>query len=166
MKNLVIAAVMLCCTIFTAHAQSVKIGYINSLEVVSYMPEAKSADSTLMKLASQLDAQYKTYISEAQAIYAKMQDTSQSEIVLEALSEDLLRAQERIQDFESSSQEKINKKKAELYQPILDKATKAIQDVAKENGYSHVFDSSTGAIVYAPDGDNLINLVKKKLNIN
>lgn len=165
MKKIGILAVIIGCMYFTSNAQSVKIGYINSLELLSIMPDAKKADSLIMVLASQLDAQYKGYVNEAQTIYAKLQDTTLSEVKAEALKEDFLLAQKRIQEYEGTSQEKINQKKAELYQPILDKATQAVKDVAKENNYTYVLDSSTGAVIHAPDGDNIFNLVKKKLGI-
>lgn len=165
MKKIGILAVIIGCMYITSTAQSVKIGYINSLELLSIMPDAKKADSLIMVLASQLDAQYKGYVNEAQTIYAKLQDTTLSEVKAEALKEDFLLAQKRIQEYEGTSQEKINQKKAELYQPILDKATQAVKDVAKENNYTYVLDSSTGAVIHAPDGDNIFNLVKKKLGI-
>ena len=70
-----------------------------------------------------------------------------------------------IQDFQQTAQEKIAAKKEELYNPILKKAEVAIKDVAKENAYSYVFDTSVGAFLYAQDSDNMMDLVKKKLNI-
>jgi outer membrane protein len=165
MKKTVILAVIVMFACSSLFSQSIKIGYINSLELVSIMPESKKADSLIMLLASQLDAQYKGYVSEAQNLYAKLQDTTLSEVRVDAIKQDFLYAQKRIQEYEETSSEKINQKKADLYQPILDKATQAVKEVAKENGYTHVIDSSTGAIVYAPEGDNILNLVKKKLGI-
>ncbi|MFN0274612.1 MAG: OmpH family outer membrane protein [Chitinophagales bacterium] len=165
MKRFILAAAIVCCTSISVFTQSIKIGYINSLELVSKMPEAKVADSTIMVLASQLDAQYKGYITEAQLLYSKLQDSTLTEVALEALQQDFLRAQQRIQEYEETSQEKINQKKADMYQTILEKATTAVKEVAKENGYTHVFDSSTGAIVHAPDGDDILSLVLKKLGI-
>ncbi|MBC7774905.1 MAG: OmpH family outer membrane protein, partial [Phycisphaerae bacterium] len=37
--------------------------------------------------------------------------------------------------------------------------------VAKENGYAMVFDTSTGAMLFASDSDDLTELVKKKLGL-
>ncbi|MBC8046997.1 MAG: OmpH family outer membrane protein [Fimbriimonadaceae bacterium] len=165
MKKITLLIITICLSSLL-FSQTVKIGYINSLELVSLMPETKAADDQLMVLAQQLDAQYKEYIIEYQKQATILQnDTTLSQIAYEAKVQDLQSLEKRIQDYEKSSQDKVNQKKTELYQPVLDKATQAVKDVAKENGYTHVLDSSTGAIVYAPDGDNILELVKKKLNI-
>ena len=71
----------------------------------------------------------------------------------------------RIREYQQSAQEKIGKKKEELYKPILEKADKAIKEVAKEKGYDYVFDASGGALLYAKEGDNLLPMVKAKLGI-
>ena len=61
----------------------------------------------------------------------------------------------RIQDFQQTAQESIQKKKEELYGPILKKAEAAIKDIAKEKGYSYIFDTSLGTVLYAQDSDNI-----------
>lgn len=156
--------IFLLCTM-NVFSQNIKIGYINSLELVSIMPETKAADSAVLKLAQELDAVYKEYIKEYQTKYVKLNDASISEEMKGTISQDLQYLETRIKDYEQTSQDKVNNKRAELYQPILEKATKAVQATAKENGYTHVLDSSNGVIIYAPEGDNILALVKKKLNI-
>jgi outer membrane protein len=60
----------------------------------------------------------------------------------------------------------VRKKEQELLKPIIEKAKKAISDVAKESGYAYVLDSSPGSpLLVKPEGDNIMNLVKKKLGI-
>ena len=73
--------------------------------------------------------------------------------------------QDKINQFQSDSQDKFASKKQELYAPILKKADDAVKAVAKENGYSYVFDTSAGAVLYAWDSDDLMALVKKKLGL-
>ncbi|MBO4739992.1 MAG: OmpH family outer membrane protein, partial [Bacteroidales bacterium] len=57
------------------------------------------------------------------------------------------------------------KKQMELLQPIKDRVEKAIAEVAKENGYSYVFDSGLGVLLYQDESDNIFELVKKKIGI-
>ena len=45
------------------------------------------------------------------------------------------------------------------------KVKDAVDSVAKENGYTYIFDSGTGVMLYMPEGDDVSNLVKKKLGI-
>jgi outer membrane protein len=53
----------------------------------------------------------------------------------------------------------------DLINPIIEKAKKAIEQVAKENGYTYIFDTSVGAVLYWEESDNVLSLVKKKLNL-
>jgi outer membrane protein len=59
----------------------------------------------------------------------------------------------------------MRKKEADLLKPIIEKAKTAIAQVAKESGYSYIFDSSIAAFLYKPETDNVIASVKKKLGI-
>jgi outer membrane protein len=49
--------------------------------------------------------------------------------------------------------------------PITEKADVAIQAVAKEKGYSYIFDANAGGIIYALPTDNILQDVKNKLGI-
>lgn len=52
----------------------------------------------------------------------------------------------------------------QLVQPLIDKAKKAIEEVAKENGFTYIIDTSSGALLYS-GGEDILPLVKKKLNL-
>ena len=51
-----------------------------------------------------------------------------------------------------------------MLQPLIDKIGKAIEDVAKENGYAYIIDASTGVLLYR-GGDDVTDLIKTKLGI-
>lgn len=168
MKSRVITTVaMLLLCVGLTQAQT-KIGYVNSLELLGQMPEIKKADSVLQSLANDLQKQYSLYVMEYQQ---KLDDYNKNvatwtDVKREATEQDLVGLQQRIGDFEKSSQDKVDKKKQELYEPVLKKANDAIQEVGKENKFSYILDSSVGALVYV--GDDLIDitpLVKTKLNL-
>jgi outer membrane protein len=53
--------------------------------------------------------------------------------------------------------------KERVTNPIREKLVKAIQDVAKENGYSHV--AYKDQMIVFPAADDITALVKKKLGI-
>ncbi len=151
-----------------ANAQTaMKFGHINSTLLVSMMPEAKSADSALEKINKDVEAQLKTMYGEYQAKMEDYQKTqgALSELVKQAKQKELTDLEQRIRDFQQTAQEDFQKKKEAFYTPIFKKASDAIHDMAKENGFSYIFDSSLGVLLYAPDGDDVLDLVKKKLNI-
>jgi len=75
--------------------------------------------------------------------------------------------QKRIQTFTAESQSDYQKRQQELFQPVLQKAQKAIQEVGKENGLLYILDSAQGLLLYLPEDEsfNILPLVKKKLGI-
>ena len=49
--------------------------------------------------------------------------------------------------------------------PIIDKARKAIDEVAVSKNYTYVFDSSVGVLLYAKDTEDVMADVKAKLGL-
>ncbi len=78
---------------------------------------------------------------------------------------ELQKQQEYIQKFEQDAQQLVSAKREELLKPILLKVDEAIKAVATENGYAMIFDTSTGAMLFANDTDDVTALVKKKLGL-
>ena len=60
-------------------------------------------------------------------------------------------------------QQKLQEKQQELLIPIRNKALETIKVVAKENGYGYILDQNS--VIVGPPGDDVLALVKKKLNI-
>lgn len=151
----------------TAGTGSPKFGYISSQELLSIMPDVIKADTQLKVYAKtytdQLESMGREFEKKAED-YQK-NGATMTEAVREVKEKELADLRTRFQTTEQSANDKVAKKKEELYKPILEKADKAIKDVAKEKGYDYVFDASGGALLYAKDSDNLLPLVKAKLNI-
>jgi outer membrane protein len=74
--------------------------------------------------------------------------------------------EERIRNFQTTAQESLQKKQSELLEPMMTKAKKSVEEVAKENGYKYVIDSSQGMLLYADASDDIMALVKKKMGLN
>lgn len=148
-------------------AQAQKFGHIDSGALLELMPEVKSADSILTKYQKSLEDSYNNMITEYQTKLADFQkkEKTMQEFEKELKQQELLDLQNRISNFQDSAQDKLQAKKQEVYAPILKKAEDAVKAVAKENGYAYVFDTSVGAVIYAQDSDNIMPLVKKKLNL-
>lgn len=151
---------------FLAHAQ-IKLGHINSTQLLSLMPETKVADSSLQKFGSSLEGQLKSMNAEYdnKVNDYKKDEASMAEPIRQARIKEITDLENRIQDFQQSAQQSIQKKKEELYSPIIKKADEAIKAVAKDKGYTYVFDSSVGVLLYASDSDDLLSLVKIKLGL-
>ena len=164
-KRLTLVGILLF-SVTTIFAQTgLKFGHINSTMLLSLMPETKAADSTLERFGKSLENQLKTMTAEYQSKLQDYKDKagSMAEPVKESKEKELTDLGQRIQDFQESAQSSIEKKKEEIYSPIIKKAQDAIHDIAKDKGYSYVFDTSVGALLYAQDSDDLMALVKQKL---
>lgn len=165
MKKLLVGLALILSSSFSFAQQ--KIGYINSEELILSMPEAKKADGEISAYAKtfqdqltamqkELETKYKTYQTAGKTMSEAMKDVKEKEM------SDL---QARIQSTQQSAEEKIAAKRQDALKPITEKADKAIQDVAKEKGYTYILDSSTGSLIYATQADNIIQDVKNKLGI-
>lgn len=149
-----------------AEAQQTKIAYINSQTLLESMPEAKAANDKLIAYAREFDSLYQAYVVEYQKLVNDIQgNPGLSEVAREAKIQDAMMLEQRIQAYESETQQKLDAKKAELFDPIIKNATETVKTVAKENGYSYVIDNSLSILIMAPEGDDILPLVKKKMNI-
>lgn len=151
----------------SASAQE-RFGHINSLELLSFMPELKAADAKLEAYAKQLEDQNTTMMQEYQGKVDEYQkkEAMMMDAVKEVKQKEILDLEKRIMNFQETAQTKLSSKKEELYTPLLEKADKAIKEIAKEKGYTYIFDTSAGAILYAEESDNIMSLVKAKMGLN
>lgn len=171
MKNKRLLIALIVASLFGMNSiaqKSPKLGHINSQELLAAMPETDSAQMKIQKIAKEYEKQlelmqvefnnkYQTYLNEVDTYTKLIRQTKETEL------QDL---QERIQQFQLTAEEEIQNQRGLLFQPIIEKAQKAVQDVAKENGFSYVFDTGTGAVVYfAEDTEDLMAKVKVKLGI-
>ena len=149
-------------------AQNLKFGHINSQELLSLMPERDSAQLILENYAQQLEDQLEVmqveYNNKVQQYLAEQENYTN--LIKQTKEQELTDMQERIQNFQATAQQDIQQKEAELIQLIIDKAEKAIQDVAKEQGFTYIFDLARGTILYFSEASqDILPLVKAKLKI-
>lgn len=168
MKNifkLAVVGVAILVSSYTANAQ--KIAHVNLDSLISIMPESKTAQQAVQDYAKQLEQQVTAMQTELQTKYQDYQTNSanMAEVVKASKEKELNDLNQRITDFQQQAQTDYQKKSAELSKPVYEKAKKAIDAVAKENGYKYVLDTSTGLVIYNEPADDIIALVIKKLGI-
>lgn len=162
-----LAAMMLFVSTAMVAQTKMKFGHLDSQELLEAMPEKKAADKTLEDFAMQLEKQLEAMSMEWEK---KVQDyranqAMMSDIIAQTKAEEIQNLEQRIQAFQQNAQQSLAKKEGEVYQPILDKAKAAIEKVSEEKGYTYVFDTSAGSLLYQPESDNIIELVKTELGI-
>lgn len=158
----------------TSNAQDggLKIGYTNAEYILSNMPEAKEIEAELKDYETQLTAQLESKSRDFETKLAEYQRTAENMIpeVRADKERELQGLQQSIQKFQQDAQTSLGRKQGELLQPAFDKIQKAIDEVAKANGYTHVFNSGQpevglNILLYARDEDNISDLVLKQLGI-
>ena len=144
-----------------------KLGHINSTELMELMPGRDSAQKVLQDYAKSLDEQLTLMNNEFQTKYQDYMTNEATflEPIKQMKQKELLDLQTRIDDFKTQAQDLLSKKESELVQPLIDKAKKAIDEVAVEKGYNYIFDTGTGALIYYQDSDDIMPFVKVKLGI-
>ena len=163
MKKLLFVAGM-ALSIFTAGAQG-KMGYINTDELISTMPEAAKAQAELQEFQAGLGQQYQDLSAELNAKDSSFVKDSVklSASMKEIKRKELIELYQKVQGYQQTSQEEYQAKANEKIAPIREKALNAISTVAKENGYAYIFNEDN--LLVKPLGDNILQLVKNKLGI-
>lgn len=154
-----------------ANAQ-MKIGYTNIDYILTNLPDAKTIQEKLSTEKAQYDKLLQDKSAEFQKVYEDYQKNAatMSPVIRADKEKFLQNKQGEIQEFQQNSEYALQRKQQELLAPVLDKIQTAINDVAKENGYTYVFNSDAGPsttpiVLVAPDQDNISNLVFKKLGV-
>jgi outer membrane protein len=162
----IFSVVILLCGL-TVAAQAQKFGYLNSASILQEMPQVKQADSQLEALQKQLQKKGQGMVEELQKSYADAQKKIESGELSPKQQEEegkkLEAKQAEIQKFEQEMQKQVQDKRNELMTPILTTINKAIQEVAKENGYTFVFDE--GVLLYKDPAGDVTSLVRAKLGM-
>ena len=170
MKHLLKTAILLVVICFSTQVMSqakLRFGHIDSNELLKIMPGKDSAQTKLQTFAKTLENQLKIMNAEFETKYQEYltNEKTWTELIKTDKQKELQGLQERIQNFQTQAQESLKEKENELLQPIIDKAKKAIEEVAKENAFTYIFDSGVGVLLYDKGGEDILPLVKKKLNI-
>lgn len=162
-----ITGLLIICCLVGLSAQAQKFGYLNSASILADMADVKQADSQLEALQKQLQKRGQTMVEELQKAYADAQQKiERGELSPKQQEEEgkkLEAKQAEIQKLEQEMQQQVQTKRNELMTPILDKVNKAIQEVAKENGFQFVFDE--GVLLYKEASQDVTALVRTKLGM-
>jgi outer membrane protein len=167
MKNILKLFVVALFVAFSVQTQAQdKIGHINFDELVAQMPGQDSINKALENFVAGLESQVQAMQTELEAKYADYQSNqaTMSEIIRQTKEKEIMDLQQRMEAFNQQAQYEIQNKQFELSQPLLNKAQKAIEDVAKENGFTYIINGNVQILLYA-NGTDIMPLVKTKLGL-
>ena len=163
LKTLLLIAVFTLGVAGVANAQ--KVGHINFEKLVAEMPQTKALKVTMEKLSKtyqdeivgmqkKIEATQKKYVAESKTQTQTTNDTRAKEL------------QGEVQKLEQAKQfayQDMQKRQNDGLNPIIEKAQKAIEEVAAAKGILYVLDASMGKGLLVKKGEDIYNAVKTKL---
>ncbi len=150
-----------------------KLGYTNIDYVLAQTPEAKDIQNQLTIQRTQSTNELERMQKELQTKYESYEKgaAQMSDVIRKDRETELQGLQGRIQEFGRTAEQSLQTKYQQLVNPVVQKIQKAIDGVAKDNGYTYVFNLDAGAntipiLLVAPEENNITELVLRKMGID
>jgi outer membrane protein len=168
MKNLGLGIILL--LVFQSTSIAQKYGYLNFGNLIIELPETAEADKKMEafqkeilskgeSMANAFQEKVNAYVAEVQKGMMAPAEQQRREAALQKERDDIL-------SYEDDMQEKVQAKRQELLQPIVDKIQKALDAIGKEKGYAMIFDSGAfNTLLFVDESDDLAPLVRQKLGL-
>ncbi len=171
-KNYILLLLLAAGTMIPAHAQ--KIGFADLELVLAFMPEAEAVDRELQSYTQQLqkniqtkDAYLQTKLEEYQTEINDAGD-NMAEARVQEMQADVQKLQMELQKSQSDAEQKLMIRRQDKLTPILDKIQKAIDTLAEEEGYTYIFNATSGGtsmVLFAGDQFNVTKNLMERLGI-
>lgn len=173
-----IFAVFLLCAFFSfgtfaqnggSLANGSKIGHMDSQAFLEELPEwqtAKKGFDTYMGMKKKMLEDMQMAIQTRAVDYQKRKDGGAiSPIEEQKLVQEIQTQQAEFEKATQAAQADVDKKEADLTEPIRKKINDALNAVARENNYTHIFDTSMGFVLYEDPAGDVTPLVRTKLGL-
>ncbi|SEL49812.1 periplasmic chaperone for outer membrane proteins Skp [Maribacter orientalis] len=163
-KQIVVALLLFVATTSFVNAQS-KIAHIDVTQLLSAMPEMKAAEAELKKLQETYNADIQASMTELRNKFTQYQNeaAAKSKEENDKRAVELQGFEKNIGEAQQAAQQEFQKKQAELFAPISEKAKTAIEKVAAAQGFDYVIDAQAGGGLIVAKGKDLLPDVKKQL---
>ena len=146
----------------------VKIGYVDSNEIMNNFDEVRQVQADLEKEQRRLESEFNELVFGLDSLkqdYDRqrllMSDTRRNEKENEIANKE--KSVQKFQLDKFGPEGEIYRIQNELLKPVLAKIDAAIQKVGSERGYDFILDAMSGALLYALDSHNLTEDVMDEL---
>ena len=146
----------------------VKIGYVDSNEIMNNFDEVRQVQANLEKEQRRLESEFNELVFGLDSLkqdYDRqrllMSDTRRNEKENEIANKE--KSVQKFQLDKFGPEGEIYRIQNELLKPVLAKIDAAIQKVGSERGYDFILDAMSGALLYALDSHNLTEDVMDEL---
>lgn len=143
-----------------------KLAHVNSQEILLQLPAVKTAEAYLLSKQKEaetdmqsLQAEYQNKINEFQQM---QQNPNALQTLVESKYNEIMTLEKTMQEFQNNKQVELQELQQQQMTPILEKVKLAISDYGRVNGYTYIFDTSVGVILYE-GGEDLTAKVTAEL---
>ena len=164
MKHFILIALASVVGLTEAVAQ--KFGHLDAQEVLLSLPERAEAQASIESAAGEYETEVARMQSELETKFADYQAKASTwpDAIRQQKERELQQLDAGLQEFGMTIQNDLAQMEQQLLSPMIERVRKAIEDVGKEQGYTYIFDTSTGVTLYN-GGDDVTDLVKTKLGM-
>ena len=150
-------------------AAEIKIGYVDSNEIMSNFEEVRQVQVDLEKEQRRLESEFNSLVTQLDSLQQdyERQRLLMSETRRQEKENEIINMKKTAEEFQLKKfgpEGELYRKQNELLKPVLKKIDDAIQKVGDEQGYDFILDAMTGALLYALDSHNLTEDVLDELS--
>lgn len=146
----------------------VKIGYVDSNEIMNNFDEVRQVKADLEKEQRRLESEFNELVYSLDSL---KQDYDRQRLLMSdsrrnEKENEIVNKEKSVQKFQLDKfgpEGEIYRTQNELLKPVLAKIDDAIQKVGSERGYDFILDAMSGALLYALDSHNLTEDVMDEL---
>ena len=149
----------------SADAQTLKIGYINSQQILASSTEAAAAEQQFTREMQTFQTEVQTLEDEITGMQQRLQQ-QQLTLSPEARANREQQIQAKLQEYQTRTtelQQMADQRRAELVQPVMDRITVVIETLREEGQYSLILDVAAGSIISADSTLDLTPEVIRRL---
>ena len=164
MKHILLLAFVALLGMTDAVAQ--KFGHLDAQDILLTLPERAEAQASIEAAAaeyetevSRMQSELETKFSDYQAMAATWPDA-----IRQQKERELQQLDAGLQEFGMTIQNDLAQMEQQLLAPMIERVRDAIEAVGKEQGFTYIFDTSSGVTLYN-GGEDVTDLVKTKLGM-
>lgn len=148
-------------------AQAQKFGHVDAQAILLDLPERAEAQAEIEMQAAQYEQEMLRMQEDLQTRFADYQSKQESwpAAIREQKERELQALDQGLQEFGATVQNELAGAEQELLLPMIERVRQAIEEVGAENGFTYLFDTSSGGTVYNGGGEDVSAKVKAKLGM-
>ncbi len=143
-----------------------KFGHLDAQEILMTLPERADAQASIEAAAAEYEAEVSRMQAELETKFADYQakEATWPDAILQQKQRELQQLDAGLQEFGVTIQNDLSQMEQQLLAPMIERVRNAIEAVGQEQGFTYIFDTSTGVTLYN-GGDDVTDLVKTKLGM-